>query len=119
MNIKRRKYKNTKEKIILFLIIIVFLGLFLIFDYNFENRMYNGFILIVTMFFTAMFLGNNKFYIEFGVKDSEIKTPDQFKEYELFVRMHPFIALYNKFISISFFFALIIGLYMIISSFFV
>ena len=118
MNKKQRKYKVIKEKLIFFVILLSIFATIFFLEYDFENSLYNGVILLVVSFILAIFLGNDKFYIDFGIKDSEIEESCKKEEFKIFNTMHPFVAIYNRIISFIFFALLAISLFLIVSSFF-
>lgn len=114
---KERKSEDIINKVFCFIIICALFFLLNLLNYDFENQMYNGFLVLVLNILFYKLLEINKYYIEFGVRDYDVEKLDKKDEFALFNRMHPFIAIYNKLLSIISFILLVIGFIMIVSSF--
>lgn len=117
MSKQERKKEILSGKFgLLVMLFSVLIGVYY-FNYDFNDYLYNGLVTLVLSVLIYNILRNNAYYIETG-KHPTTKNEEEFERFQLFNRMHPFIALYDKLLAIIFAISLVVSTVMIISSFF-
>ena len=117
MSKQERKKEMLSGKFgLLVLLLLVSITLYY-FDYDFNKNLYNGLLAFVFSNIIYGLLRSDAYYIETG-KHPTTKNEEEFERFQLFNRMHPFIALYDKLLAIIFAISLVVSTVMIISSFF-
>jgi hypothetical protein len=102
-----RKNEVIKNKLSFIAFLVVLVTIVVISDYDFNNNIINGFLLMTFSFYTTLVLFNDSFYIETGLKSSDESSLDKM---EIYSQMHPFWAIFNKLLALSFYAVLIISL---------